>query len=373
MSVFPRTHEYYRRSQGTEYGFVWQSVCDQLSVSCVGLMRHCPHPGGRLPCMSRDTGGWINLSHAAGVIKEHFRWRKEFIAKTSHRVKMPLTKILTSLNYTEIEWLLAAFGCVNYDQNKHRVQLFIERGINCNRETESTAGGDVNPNLRVIAIRFCCGHSEDNQPFLDTARFGAEITRQMLLYIPSFFHYTDKLAAEIILRDGLKPGTQLTRGGRTDVHSTLFCPQDRRGDGCHRITKNLDFGNSAAVICLSAKNVETTGRINPSDGICLWGYVPPTMIDAILLVWRTGDRGSWDHKIIYDSSLPAAERYVDEPGKRVASYTVTDLQIRTSLDATNPEDHDRIMRVPLTAEKDGWQVEMTRCPACYKGTPQGST
>ena len=69
MSVFPRTHEYYHRSQGTEYGFVWQCVCDQLSVSCVGLMRHCPRPGGRLPCMARDTGGEINVSHAAGVIK----------------------------------------------------------------------------------------------------------------------------------------------------------------------------------------------------------------------------------------------------------------------------------------------------------------
>ena len=123
----------------------------------------------------------------------------------------------------------------------------------------------------------CCGHTLSNQPFLDSARFGAEITRQMLVNIPGFFHYTDKLAAEMILKQGLKPGCEVSqdRRGRRDVHTTLFCPTDDRGDGRQRITKRLDKGKTAAVICISARSLEVKGRINPVDGICLWSRIPP--------------------------------------------------------------------------------------------------
>ena len=187
---------------------------------------------------------------------------------------MPLTDIMRELSHLELQWLLAALGCVNYDKNKHRVQLLIERGVNCNPDPDTTSGGDVSPNLRVFALRFCCGHSLTNQPFLDSTRFGAEMTRQMLLHIPGFFHYTDKLAAEIILRDGLKAGANLTRGGRADVHTTLFCPRDTRSDGIRRIKKVLEHKEVAEVICISARDSVSTGRLNPSDGICLWSYIP---------------------------------------------------------------------------------------------------
>ena len=147
------------------------------------------------------------------------------------------------------------------------------------------------------------------------------MNRQMLLHIPGLFRYTDRLAAEIILRDGLKAGAQLTRGGRSDVHTTLFCPQDKRGDGIRRIGEILDHHEVAAVICGSARETVSTGRLNPSDGVCLWTYLPPSLIDAVLLVWRNGDgQGGWGHRIIYDSSLPAADRNVDFPGKKVESF-----------------------------------------------------
>ena len=57
MDHFPQWHSSYARSCGTEGGNVWQQVCDQLSIGCVSLMRHCSSPGGRGPCLHRDTGG----------------------------------------------------------------------------------------------------------------------------------------------------------------------------------------------------------------------------------------------------------------------------------------------------------------------------
>ena len=114
------------------------------------------------------------------------------------------------------------------------------------------------------------------------------------------------------------------------MHTTLFCPRDTRSDGIRRIKKVLEHKEVAAVICISARDSVSTGRLNPSDGICLWSYIPSTLIYAILLVWRTGDgQEGWNHRIIYDSSFPAAERYVDVPGQTVQSYTSTEISIRT--------------------------------------------
>ena len=121
-------------------------------------MRHCSSPGGRGPCLRRDTGGWITLRRAAEVFKECLK-NNDFHVKSTDRVQMPLSEIMRALNHVELQWFLAAFGCVNYDKNKHRVQLLIEKGVNCNSETGSTARGNVSPNLRVFALRFCCGHS----------------------------------------------------------------------------------------------------------------------------------------------------------------------------------------------------------------------
>ena len=250
----------------------------------------------------------------------------------------------------EIAWFLAAFGCVAFEPTKQRIQLLVEKGVNCSTYETSVHGGRPDPFLRILAIRFCCGHTLSNQPFLDTARFGAEITRQMLVNIPAFFHYTDKRAAELILKEGRKPGYQLSPNGtgRKDVHTTLFAPKDWRGDGKKRITKRLDNGQTAAIICLSARGLAIRGRINPADGICLWEYIPPSMIDSIMLVWRAGERGDWEHKIVFDSTLPHARRYVDEPGKKVQGHTATDLDVRTGLRARNPADHESIMDLSLS-------------------------
>ena len=206
-------------------------------------MRHCRSRGQGL-CLERDTGAWITLRHAALEIKDWVT-RKEF---DNLRTRMPLTDMLNTATNKEVEWLLAAFGCVNYLEYQHRVQLLVEKGHNCNPDKDSIANGSRTPFPRAHAVIFCYGHSLFNQKYLEPWRLGSPMTRQMLVHFPGFLHYTDQLAADVILRDGLKAGAQLTRRGRSDVHATLFCPQDDRGDWVKRIHKVLETSEVAAVV-----------------------------------------------------------------------------------------------------------------------------
>ena len=108
----------------------------------------------------------------------------------------------------------------------------------------------------------------------------------MLRQIPGFFHYTTKLAASMILRDGLKPGAQILEQGRVDLHTTIFGPKDPRGqnDGQRRLGKILSEGTKAAVVSLRVEDCPLTGIINPSDGICLWDGLAASVIDCVMTV-----------------------------------------------------------------------------------------
>ena len=154
------------------------------------------------------------------------------------------------------------------------------------------------------------------------------------------------------------------------------CDQPRVG----RLNSSLTLGSLKTTLrVLNSRQLAfhtmSAGRINPSDGICLWSYIPPSMIDAVLLVWRSGDGGSgWGHRIMYDPSLPAADRYVDFPGRGVQSFTTREILVTTCLDGKNPTNHTKIMRAELTKEdREGWNLELIRRPSCYRGTPRGST
>ena len=134
----------------------------------------------------------------------------------------------------------------------------------------------------------------------------------------------------------------------------------------------LEIHDTAAVICLSPEECARTGRMNPTDGVCLWPFLSPLSIECIMLVWR--GENSWQHRFFYDSMMPTGRRYVSEPGSKVELYTREYLRKTIGLDAFKPEDYTAITLTQLTElEKDDWKLPLVRCPACFRATPVGST
>ena len=333
IGIFPNWHQdFHRTREPAQWRRVWHDICLQFSRDVVGAMRHCKLNRNQL-CLKRDSGGWITLKQAA--LEIHL-----FVQNHTMDSKgvMPVSEMLKEMTNMQMQKFLFAFACETVDSKKHRVQYLVEVGT-------------LDVFVRPYAIRFAYGHSETNQKFLDTARLGCTLTPEILRHIPGFFHYTTKLAASMILRDGLLPGAQVVEQGRIDLHTTVFGPKDPRGnrDGHRRLGKILSEETKAAVISLRAKDCPLSGRINPSDGICLWGALRANIIDCVMTVERDGEN-DWFHKVIYDSTLPNTQRFVEHPGKNMS--TVTESRLRTELNL-NPRlamNHEAVMKLALSKE-----------------------
>ena len=176
-------------------------MCHDLSYACTPIMRHCQRSWYTASLM-RDTGGWITLRHAAIVFKQ-LADQKGRLGSGGKRGEYPLISSAQEATHDQVEWWLAAFGCVAITAHKHRVQLLIEKGVRANTDQDSPCRVP-NPFIRPYAIRFAYGHSVTNQDFLMSWRCGAGMSREMLRMIPGFFHYTLKLAAMMTLKGGVK-------------------------------------------------------------------------------------------------------------------------------------------------------------------------
>ena len=156
----------------------------------------------------------------------------------------------------------------------------------------------------------------DKQPFLNWDRFDARVTSAHVQQMAGLFHVTTQERFADILKEGLKPGINLTETGRgrVDIHILLAPPQSHDVLNNQRIQKMWSKGyREVVVICIKLEALDfANARINQQGVVLQRSCIPPNMIDYAIKV--TEDQGNHRCEWLYACEVKGEVEAVRETG-----------------------------------------------------------
>jgi len=207
-------HNHYTRWNNFQYD---NSLLRALSKFFSGFFRHwgCKQKGG-LTC---DSGGWFPWDLVCAMLTNTLDegYSMCYNAEIFHRVVFREGDHMGSL-------MLKALIPQGRNE-KTRFQITVE--------VDGETGRIVKPH----AVRAASGHSDFD--FLDPIRVASVANNELLQTVPGMFHMTQHGRLASILQKGLLPGSDLTIGGRHDIHLSPFAPTDTRNTIMHNKMKHI--------------------------------------------------------------------------------------------------------------------------------------